>query len=138
MTILQLGIFALAAVAIGRLERGRELGLLGMSVFVVYWLQPPQEFVSLVFWLPTVTIGLTIFVWFLVATPEVRGWKQNWPAGLVILAVIFLVDLNQFFGFEKIYMTTTPRLWMIFVVVAVYLIVAYGVVGFSRAYGHLL
>ncbi len=138
MTVFQLGIFALAALAIGRLKRSRELALLGVSVFVIYWLQPPQEFVSLVFWLPTATIGLTIFVWLWVATPEVRGWKHNWPAALVILAVVLLVDLNQFFGFEKIYMTTTPRLWMIAAAMVAYLILVYGMVGFSRASGHLL
>src|SRR5687767_14476726 len=132
MTVIQLGIFALVALIIGRLRQGRELALLGVSVFVIYWLQPPQEFVSLAFWLPTATIGLTVFVWLLVTTSEVRVWKQNWPAALVIVSVILLVDFNQFFGFEKIYMTTTPRLWMIVMVMASYLIFLIATIRYSR------
>jgi alginate O-acetyltransferase complex protein AlgI len=138
MTILQLGIFALAAVAIGWLERGRELTLLGMSVFVVYWLQPPQEFVSLAFWLPTATLGLTSFVWLLVTTPEARSWKQNWSAWLVIAGVVLLVDLNQFFGFEKIYMTATPSLWMMVMVAVFYSTFLLAMLKYSRARGFLL
>lgn len=120
MTIIQLGIFALIAILIGQLKRGRELAMLATSVFVLFWLQPPQQFVSLVFWIPTATVGLTIFIWLLVSTPESRVWKVNWPSILVIAAVVLLIDLNQFFGLEKIYMTTTPRLWMIGVAFIVY------------------
>lgn len=120
MTVVQLGIFALIAVFIGQLKKGRELAILAVSVFVLYWLQPSQQFVSLTFWIPTATVALTIFVWLLVSHSEARTWKLNWPAVLVIASVILLVDLNQFFGFEKIYMTTTPRLWMIGVAFAVY------------------
>src|SRR3989304_9674481 len=110
MTVLQLGIFALAAVVMGRLKQGRNLAVLGMSVFVIYWLQPPQQFVGMVFWLPTLTIGLTVFIWLLTSAPEANSWRQNWSSVLVILGVIVLIDLNQFFGLEKIYMITTPRL----------------------------
>jgi alginate O-acetyltransferase complex protein AlgI len=138
MTFLQLGIFALAAVAIGWLERGRELTLLVMSVFVVYWLQPPQEFVSLAFWLPTATLGLTIFAWCLVTAPQARSWKQNWSAWLVIAGVVLLVDLNQFFGFEKIYMTTTPSLWMMVMVAVFYSTFLLAMLKYSRARGFLL
>jgi len=112
MTVFNIGILALAAFVIGRLGKGRELALLGASVFVVYWLQPPQQFVSLVYWVPTATIAITILCWLLVSAPESHTWRQNWPAVLVVIAVMLLVDLNQFFGLEKIYMTTTPRLWM--------------------------
>lgn len=113
MTIVQLGIFALVAILIGQLKKGRELAILAASVFVLFWLQPSQQFVSLVFWIPAATIGLTIFTWLLVSTPESRVWEVNWPSILVIAVVVLLIDLNQFFGLETIYMTTTPRLWMI-------------------------
>jgi len=138
MTVLQLGVFALAAVIIGRLKRGRGLTLLGMSVFAVYWLQPPQEYPSLAFWLPTATLALTILVWVLVARREARSWKQNWPAWLVIAGVILLVDLNQFFGFEKIHTTATPRLWMMAMVAAFYSIFLLAALKYSRAHGFLL
>lgn len=120
MTIVQLGIFALIAILIGQLKKGRELTLLAASVFVLFWLQPSQQFVSLAFWIPAATIALTIFIWLLVSTPESRSWRINWLSILVVASVVLLVDLNQFFGIEKIYMTTTPRLWMIGVVFVVY------------------
>ncbi len=113
MTIIQLGIFALIAIIVGQLKKGRELAMLGASVFILFWLQPAQQFVSLAFWIPLCTLALTIFIWLLVSSPESRSWRLNWPSVLVIAGVVLLVDLNQFLGLEKIYMTTTPRLWMI-------------------------
>jgi alginate O-acetyltransferase complex protein AlgI len=129
MTVVQLGIFAFIAVCIGQLKKGRELAILAVSVFVLYWLQPAQQFVSLAFWIPTATIALTIFTWLLVSPAESRSWRLNWPAALVITGVILLVDLNQFFGFEKIYMTATPRLWMIGGAFFIYLIFLFFTVG---------
>lgn len=122
MSIIQLGIFALIAVIIGQLKKGRELAMLAASVFILYWLQPSQQFVSLVFWIPTVTLALIIFIWLVISLPESRTWKLNWPAIFVIACVVLLIDLNQFFGFEKIYMTTTPRPWMIGAALFIYFI----------------
>ncbi len=133
MTVLQLGIFALAAMLIGQLKRGRELALLGASVFVVYWLQPAQQFIGLTFWVPTATIALTVLVWFLISPPETRSLKNNWPAALVILGVILLFDLNQYFGFEVIYMSTTPRVWTLAVVVVFYLIILFALLAMQRS-----
>ncbi len=133
MTVLQLGIFALAAMLIGQLKRGRELALLGASVFVVFWLQPAQQFIGLTFWVPTATIALTVLVWFLISPPEIRSLKNNWSAALVILGVILLFDLNQYFGFESIYMSTTPRIWMLAVVVIFYLIILFALLAMQRS-----
>ncbi|MCC6261224.1 MAG: hypothetical protein IT311_10210 [Anaerolineales bacterium] len=113
MTILQLGIFALAAIAINRLKRNRELALLAISIFFLFWLQPAQQFVSLVFWIPFATLALIVLLWLLIAAPEARAWKINWQTILVMSAVVLLIDLNQFFGLDQIYMCTTPRLWML-------------------------
>jgi alginate O-acetyltransferase complex protein AlgI len=122
MTVFQLGIFALVAVIIGQLKKGRGLVMLGVSVFILYWLQPPQQFISLAFWIPTVTLALTVLIWFLTSPSEAHTWSANWPAAVIIAAVILLVDLNQYFGLEQIYMITTPRLWMIALAFLVYFI----------------
>jgi len=113
MTVLQLGILALVATLVGQLKRGREPALLAVSVFIIFWLQPSQQFVSLAFWLPAFTLSLTILVWLTVSPPEIRRSRLNWPAALIIAGVVLLVDFNQFFGLEKLYMTTTPRIWMV-------------------------
>src|SRR5690349_14610415 len=135
MTVLQLGVFALVAVVIGRLKRVRPLAMLGVSVFAIYWLQLPQQFVSLRFWLPTVTIALTALVWLLVMPAEMRGWRLNLGGVLTILGIILLVDLNQYFGFERVYMVTSPRLWMLgFAMVLCMLIYAFALVSATRRY----
>jgi alginate O-acetyltransferase complex protein AlgI len=138
MTILQLGILALLAVVSGRLKGGRQIVLLGASLFVMYWLQPLQEFVSLTFWLPTGTIALTVLVWLVIAPAEMRTWRVNANAVITICAVILLIDLNQFFGFDEIYMTTTPRLWMIAAAVIGYLVLLWGVAAFPMARRYLV
>src|SRR5215207_7444343 len=110
MSISQLFILAAVALLIGQLRKGRSLVLLGASAFIIYWLQPPQDQVTLTYWLPTATLVLTILAWFLTSTPEVRGWKENLPAIAVLLGVIVLMDLNRYFQFESIFSTATPRL----------------------------
>jgi alginate O-acetyltransferase complex protein AlgI len=125
MSILQIGILALTAILLGRLRRGRELSLLGVSAFVVYWLQPPQPYTSLVFWLPTATLVLVALSWALTALPEARSLKKNWPALLTLAGVILMVDFNQWFGFEQLYMTTTPPVIYAIMALCVTVIFAY-------------
>ena len=114
MSISQLFVIAAIAFLVGQLKKGRSLALLGVSAFLIYWLQPVQENITLTFWLPTVTLTVTVLIWLLTSTPEVRGWKQNLPAILILLAVIFLLDLNRYFQFEGIFISATPRLqWIV-------------------------
>ena len=109
MSVAQLFIIAAFAFLIGQLKTGRSLALLGVSAFMIYWLQPAQEQITLTFWLPTATLVITGLAWLLTCTPEVRGWKQNLPGALVLLVVILFVDLNRYFQFEAILSAATPR-----------------------------
>jgi alginate O-acetyltransferase complex protein AlgI len=120
MSLWQLCILAALAFLVGQLRRGKDLALLGVSALLMYWLQPVQEQVSLTYWLPTATLVLTCLAWFLTSTPEVRGWRQNLPAAMVLLGVVVLMDLNRTLQFESIFITATPRpLWLGVLVVAV-------------------
>jgi alginate O-acetyltransferase complex protein AlgI len=110
VTVLQIAALAVVAAGIGRLAAGRQLAILGVSALAVYWLQPAQSPPSLQFWIPTATLGISVLVWALTAPLEARGWKQNWPAALVLAAVILLADLNRYFKFDSIYLVDTPRL----------------------------
>ena len=94
MSISQLFIIAVVAFLIGQLKTGSSLVLLGVSAFMIYWLQPAQEQITLTFWLPTATLVITALAWLLTSTSEVRGWKQNLPAAVVLLVVILFVDLS--------------------------------------------
>lgn len=109
MSISQLFIIAAVAFLVGRLKRGRTLALLGVSAFIIYWLQPPQDVITLTYWLPTATLVITALAWLLTSTPEVRSWQQNLPAVAVLLGVIVLMDLNRYFHFESIFSINTPR-----------------------------
>jgi alginate O-acetyltransferase complex protein AlgI len=109
MSISQLFIIAAIAFLVGQMKKGRSLALLGVSTFLIYWLQPVQENVTLTFWLPTATLVATVLTWLLTSTPEVRNWGQNLPAAMVLLAVIIFLDLNRYFQLEGIFITATPR-----------------------------
>ena len=110
MSTSQLFIIAAVAFFVGQLKRGRALLLLGVSAFVIYWLQPHQQSITLTFWLPTATLTLTVLAWLLTSTPEVRGWRLNLPAGAVLLGIITLMDLNRIIQLEPVFVTATPRL----------------------------
>ena len=110
MTIVQIAILALVAIVIGRLPKGRELALLAVSAFVIFWLQPVQPLVSLSFWIPVATLSVTILAWVLTSTPDARNWKQNWPAVTVLAGVSLLMDLNHYFKLDQVFISDTPRL----------------------------
>src|SRR6185436_14553071 len=118
MSIAQLFIIAAFAFLVGQLKKGRRLTLLGVSAFMIYWLQSAQDQITLTFWLPTATLLITTLAWLLTSTPEVRGWQQNLPAMAVLLGVILFVDLNRHFQMESILIVETPRpQWIISILV---------------------
>ncbi len=80
------------AVLLGFLRRGRMLVLMGFSALVIYWLQPASlVFPSLSFWLPTLTIFITVLVWVITAPPGSRSLRRNWPALAVLVGVVVFV-----------------------------------------------
>ena len=108
MTVLQIAVLALLAIIIGKLPKGRQLAMLAVSAFAVFWLQPAEPFVTLLFWLPVATLVITVLAWALTSVPEARSWKQNWPAMAVLVSVVLLMDLNRYFKLDQIYTTGTP------------------------------
>jgi alginate O-acetyltransferase complex protein AlgI len=110
MTILQISILAVVALVLGRLPKFRQLALLAVSAFVVFWLQPAEPFVSFAFWLPVATLAITVLAWALTSTPEMRAWKQNWPAITILVGIVLLMDLNHYFKLTQVYISTTPSL----------------------------
>lgn len=124
MSISQLFIIAALAFLVGQLRIGRTMVLLGVSTFLIYWLQPAQEPVTLTFWLPTATLVITVFAWLLTSTPEARRWKQSLPAVAVLFGVILFMDLNRYFELEQVFTAATPRpQWILSLVVILVLVV---------------
>lgn len=113
MSVTQILILAVVAILVNQLKNGRSLALLGVSSLVIYWIQPYQEPVTLTFWFPTFTLGLTFAFWLLVSTPETRSWKENRGAVVVILGTIILVDLNRYFQIQYFFTADTPRVQLV-------------------------
>jgi alginate O-acetyltransferase complex protein AlgI len=110
MTILQIAILALMATVIGQLPKGRQPAMLAISALAIFWLQPPEPFVSLQFWLPFATITAVVLSWALTSTREERGLRQNWPAIAILGSVTLLAELNRYLKLQSVYVTNTPAL----------------------------
>jgi alginate O-acetyltransferase complex protein AlgI len=96
VSILQILVLAGLAAFLGLLRRGRSLALVGFSALVIYWIQPPRTiFPSLSFWLPTLTIFITVLAWVITAPSETRGMRRNWPALAILVGVILLVTFGS-------------------------------------------
>lgn len=132
MSISQLFIVAIIAYLVGQFKRGRSLALLGVSAFFIYWLQPPQEQITLTFWLPTATLVITSLTWLLTSTPEARTWKQNGPAVLVLVSVAALMDLNRYFRFDSIFTIETPRVQWVALLILFLLAIAFVLARFKQ------
>lgn len=76
-------------------EWGRLPFLFGASVLVVYWLQPSLPVRGLDYWLPTLTLTITVLCWAAVTPREERGWKANTPALLGLAGTVLLVALTN-------------------------------------------
>jgi alginate O-acetyltransferase complex protein AlgI len=101
MSLLEVSILAVVALVIGWIPRAqvRTYLLLLTSILVVYWLQSRAiEIYSITFWLPTFTIILVFFSWFLTATPEARSLQKNWAGILIILLIVLSIMLTRYLG----------------------------------------
>jgi len=75
-------------------EWGRLPFLFTASVLVVYWLQPSLPIRGLDYWLPTLTLALTVICWAAVTPYKERGMRANSPALLGLLAAAVLIALT--------------------------------------------
>ena len=110
MTIIQALIFAGLALFLGWLTRkGQRVNLLlTASVFAVFWLQPALPLRYLDFYLPVFSIGITILVWALTATPETRQRAENKTSAGIALVLILLLAGTRYLGFDQILLTARP------------------------------
>lgn len=98
MTVPQILALVGLAALIGLALRGRvrNLALVGFSALALYWLSPYDLlFPSLPFWLPTLTLFITILVWSLVTPTEARRLRDNWSALAVLVGAILLAVVGK-------------------------------------------
>src|SRR5215216_6233815 len=110
MGLFQIGVSVLTALLIGALTQGtwRTYFLLSSSVLAVYWLQPALPLRSFDFWLPSLSLALTVFTWLIISTPDTRWSRQNLIGVSIILGVATLIELSRYFLPDPMLTATTP------------------------------
>jgi D-alanyl-lipoteichoic acid acyltransferase DltB (MBOAT superfamily) len=110
MGLIQIGASILTALLIGALTRGalRTYLLLGSSMLAVYWLQPALPLRSFDFWLPSLSMALTILTWLVLFPSGVWRLRQNLIGLSIIVGLVTLLDLSRYFLPDPILTATTP------------------------------
>src|SRR5215207_5427469 len=110
MGLVQIGISILTALLIGALARGaqRTYFLLASSVLAVYWFQSALPLRSFDFWLPSLSLALTVLTW--VITSSSGSWylSENLNGFLIITGLVTLIDLSRYFLPDPIITSTAP------------------------------
>ena len=100
LTIVLLSI--LVSIILGLLGRSRWRIplLLGVSTLAVFAFQPALPVRNLDFWLPCLTLAVTIFTWILTTTYELRSWRTNWLAAVILASIVILLGLSRYLAFS--------------------------------------
>lgn len=110
MGLIQIGASLLTALLIGGLTRGmlRTYLLLATSVLAVYWFQPALPLRSFDFWLPSLSLALTLLTWFIISPSGAWRLQQNIIGLSIILGLGTLIDLSRYLLPDPIFTATTP------------------------------
>jgi D-alanyl-lipoteichoic acid acyltransferase DltB (MBOAT superfamily) len=110
MGLIQVGASILIALLIGLLTRGvgRTYLLLVCSILAVYWFQPALPLRSFDFWLPSLSLALTILTWLVTAPPGHWRARENRIGLSIIMGLATLVDLSRYVFPDPILTGTTP------------------------------
>ena len=103
MTISQILIFLAFALLLGGLTRKfqRVNLLLAASVLAVYWLQPALPLRYLDFYLPTLSVGITVLAWTLTASSGMRRQRESLISGGIVLGLVLVLALTRYIGIDR-------------------------------------
>lgn len=82
--------------------------LLVLSVLAVFWLQPAMSIRWLDFWLPVLTLSITVFSWLLTAEKEQVRERQTLLTAGVMLALVVLIALTRYISPEGLLTANRP------------------------------
>lgn len=110
MGLIQIGASILTALLIGALTRGtlRTHLLLVSSVLAIYWFQPALPLRSFDFWLPSLSLALTILTWLMTSPPGRWYLRQNLIGVLIVAGLATLIDLSRYILPDPVIIATTP------------------------------
>jgi D-alanyl-lipoteichoic acid acyltransferase DltB (MBOAT superfamily) len=142
MDLFHILVFTLPAVTIAWLTpyAWRAKVLLVTSAIGIYWLQPILPIRNMDFWLPTLTIGLTVLVWTITRTTQTNPTqngirppleKDSWIALLLLAAVVLIISLTRYFQpLCCLTPTRPPPIWQVsalLLITAVLILISLGV-----------
>jgi alginate O-acetyltransferase complex protein AlgI len=119
VTLTPLLVLSAASLLIGLLapKRWRTWLILASSLVAIFWLQPSTPIRYLDFWLPALSVLLTILVWSITQAPQrfKPGFRRAaLPVGLAIAFLILAVGITRYLGpFCCLTQTRPPELWRI-------------------------
>ncbi len=79
-----------------------------LSVLGIFWLQPAMPIRFLDFWLPVLTIAITLFSWLLTAEKEQVRSKQTLVTTAFLSLLILLVALTRHLGWDGVLTANVP------------------------------
>src|SRR5687768_15240891 len=143
MGLLQIGVSVLAALLVGVLTRTRGAArtylLLATSTLAVYWFQPIVPLRSFDFWLPSLSLALVIFVWFITSQPDAWLASQNVYGLFIILGMVTIIDLTRYiFPDPLLTATLPPRFGIVLIFIVAVAISILLITRLSRAYTWIL
>jgi alginate O-acetyltransferase complex protein AlgI len=110
MGLIQIGASILTSLLVGTLTRGtlRTYLLLATSVLAVYWFQPALPLRSFDFWLPSLSLALTVLTWLVTSLSGPWRSHQNLIGLLIIVGLATVIDLSRYFLPDPILTASTP------------------------------
>lgn len=110
MSLPQILLFTLLALSLGALAdaRLRLWGLLILSVAALFWLQPLTPLRHYTFWLPTLTLMVSVASWVVTQGDRSPLSREDWLTFGVLLAIILLLGSTRFLPGETFVTAERP------------------------------
>jgi len=122
MTLTQILAFAALALVVGLIRRPRLrlFILFTASVLAVFALQPSLPIRGLDFWLPTATLAIVVYSWFVTAPSSARSLKQNWRVLAVLAGILLTLGATRYLDINlPLPVSRPPQIMQILLAVAI-------------------
>ena len=99
LTLVLVSIFVAILLGVLGGNRWRLPLLLVASILAVFAFQPALAVRGLDFWLPTATLSFTVLTWVLTTPYELRSWRTNRSAVVILTTTVLGLGLSRYVGF---------------------------------------
>jgi len=88
--------------------KNRSLLLLVASTLAIFWLQPATPIRFLDFWLPVLTLFVSIVSWLLTAETAQKQDRRNWFSSGIVLILVLIIASTRYVGLDEILTASRP------------------------------